>query len=111
MSHKSSNFSDEKVNKNAATDKDKTDLNNSNHINGTSCKRKSSKDDIKRKKNNLVKKNYTWWQYNNHLNFEDEPVRVVKSVVDLAKSMISVKRNVTVSEFITRNDKWNKKAE
>ena len=56
MSHKSSNFSDEKVNKNAATDKDKTDLNNSNHINGTSCKRKSSKDDIKRKKNNLVKK-------------------------------------------------------
>ena len=50
------NFSDDKVNKKATTNKDKTDLNNSNDINGTSYKDKSSKDDIKRKKNNPVKK-------------------------------------------------------
>ena len=50
------NFSDDKVNKNATTDKDKTDLNNSNDINGTSYKHKSSKDSIRRKKYNPVKK-------------------------------------------------------
>ena len=47
---KSSNFSDDKVNKNATADKDHTDLNNSNDINGTSYKHKSSKDYIRRKK-------------------------------------------------------------
>ena len=54
------NFSDDKVNKNATTDKDKTDLNNSNDINGTSYKHKSSKDDIKRKKDNPVKKKFLY---------------------------------------------------
>ena len=54
--HKSGNFSDDEVNKNATTDKDKTDLNNTNNIIGTSYKHKSSKDDIRRKKNNPVKK-------------------------------------------------------
>ena len=44
---KSSNFGDDKVKKNATTDKDKTDLSNSNDINGTSYKHKSSTDDIK----------------------------------------------------------------
>ena len=57
---KSNNFSDDKVNKNATTDKDKTDLNNSNDINGTSYKHKSSKDDIKRKKDNPVKKKFLY---------------------------------------------------
>ena len=54
---KSGNFSDDnKVNKNVTTDKDKTDLNNSNDIIGTSYKHKSSKDDMRRKKDNPVKK-------------------------------------------------------
>ena len=35
---KSNNLSDDKVIKNATADKDKTDLNNSNNINGTSYK-------------------------------------------------------------------------
>ena len=52
---KSGNFSDDKVNKNATTDKDKTDLNDSNDIIGTSYKHKSSKDNIRRKKDNPVK--------------------------------------------------------
>ena len=44
------NFIDDKVNKNATTDEDKTDLNNSNDISGTSYKRRSGKDDTRRKK-------------------------------------------------------------
>ena len=45
---KSGNFSDDKVNKNATTDK--TNLNHSSDINSSSYKHKSSKDDIKRKR-------------------------------------------------------------
>ena len=44
---KNGNFGDDKVKKNATTDKDKTDLSNSNDNNGTSYKHKSSKDDIR----------------------------------------------------------------
>ena len=47
----------------------------------------------------------------NDLNYEIYPERVVKSIVDLAKGMISVKRKVTVSGIIPRNDEWNKKSE
>ena len=54
---KNSNFSDDNVNKNATTDKDKTDLYNSNDVNGSSYKQKSSKHDIRMKKNNPVRKN------------------------------------------------------
>ena len=53
---KSINFSDDKFNKTAAKDKDKTDLNNSNDINGTSYKHRRGEDDIRRKKYNPVKK-------------------------------------------------------
>ena len=53
---KNGNFSDDKVNKNATTDKVKTDLNNSSDIIGTSYKHNGSKDDIRMKKDNPVKK-------------------------------------------------------
>ena len=51
---KISKFSDDKVSKSAITDKDKTDLSNSNDINGTSYKHKGSKDDIRRKQETIM---------------------------------------------------------
>ena len=33
-----------------------------------------------------------------------------KAIVDLAKSLTSVKRKVTISAIIPRNDEWNNKA-
>ena len=162
---KSSKLSDDKANKNA-TDKDKTDLNNSNDISGTSYKHKTSKDDIRREKDNPVKKKIFLlgdsmikhtkrWEMpskidhkhsiyvrsfssakvrsikdyvepcvkdenpdhiimhvkTNDLNSENIPERVAKSIIDLAKDMVSEKRKVSVSQIIPRNDKWNKNAE
>ena len=45
---KSSKCSDDKIIKNLVTDKDKTDLSNSNDINGNSNKQKGNKDDIRK---------------------------------------------------------------
>ena len=42
---------------------------------------------------------------------ENNPERVAKPIVLLAKGMSSEKRKVIVSGIIPRNDKWNKKAE
>ena len=47
----------------------------------------------------------------NDLNFKNNSERAAKSIVDLAKGMVSEKRKVTVSGIIPRNDEWNKKAE
>ena len=47
----------------------------------------------------------------NDLNSQNNPERVAKSIVDLAKGMVSQKKKVTVSGIIPRNDKQNKKAE
>ena len=41
----------------------------------------------------------------NDFNSENNPERVVKSIVDLAKGVVSEKREVPVSEIILRNDK------
>ena len=45
------------------------------------------------------------------LNSENNPERVAKSIVDLAKGMVSAKRKVTVSGIIPRHGEWNEKAE
>ena len=47
----------------------------------------------------------------NDLNSENNSEKVAKPIVDLAKRMVSQKRNVTVSGIKPRNDEWNKKAE
>ena len=41
----------------------------------------------------------------NDFNSENNPERVVKSIVDLAKGVVSEKREVPVSGIILRNDK------
>ena len=57
---KSSKYSDDKFNKNAITDKDKTDLSNRSDTNGTSNKHKCSKDGIRREKDNQIKRKFLY---------------------------------------------------
>ena len=47
----------------------------------------------------------------NDLSSENNAERVGKSIVDLAKSLLSENRKVTISGIIPRNDQWNFKAE
>ena len=47
----------------------------------------------------------------NDLSSENNAERVGKSIVDLAKSLLSENRKVTISGIIPRNDHWNIKAE
>ena len=46
----------------------------------------------------------------NDLNLEKSSQLCSKSIVDLAKSLKSGKRKVTISGIIPRNDEWNNKA-
>ena len=46
----------------------------------------------------------------NDLNSEKSSQLCSKSIVDLAKSLKSGKRKVTISGIIPRNDEWNNKA-
>ena len=46
----------------------------------------------------------------NDLNSENNPERVAKSSVDLAKGMVSGNRKVAVPGIIPRNEEWNEKA-
>ena len=46
----------------------------------------------------------------NDLNLEKGAKLCIKSIVDLAKSLMSVKRKVTISRITSRNDEWNNKA-
>ena len=63
---KSSKWCDDKFNKNAITDKDKTDLSNSNDINGTSNKQQGSKYGTKMKKYNPDKNKFWRWDESCH---------------------------------------------
>ena len=47
----------------------------------------------------------------NDLSSENNAERVGKSIVDLAKSLLSENRKVTISGIIPRNEQWNIKAE
>ena len=47
----------------------------------------------------------------NELSSENDAERVGKSIIDLAKSLSSKNRKVTISGIIPRNDQWNNKAE
>ena len=47
----------------------------------------------------------------NELSSENDVERVDKSIVDLAKSLLSENRKVTISGLIPRNDQWKNKAE
>ena len=40
---------------------------------------------------------------------ENNPVRAAKSIVDLAKGMVSENRKFAISGMIPRNYEWNKK--
>ena len=47
----------------------------------------------------------------NELSSKNDVERVGRSIVDLAKSLLSENRKVTISGIKSRNDQWNNKAE